>query len=868
MTKKVFISYSHKDESFKNSLVEHLSSLRRRGVIDSWNDRQIKAGDEWENEIDTHLNYADIVLLLISASFNASDYCTSNELKRALEKHESSEALVIPIILRACDWQDLPYSKLQGLPKDGTPIQSWDNEDEAWLDVVNGIKKSIENFEKKDNTKQMNVVNSSIELNPEPILSLETQNWLDDTEIKLNHRVVDTVKLGSIYIVPDLEDKQNVGSNLMNMIRADELLAKNDNVIIFGEDQMGKTSLLKYFYRNFAENSQYVLYLDVGNAKFNKDIKNTLIDEINNQYRNLSIDDFLKGDSVILLDNFHQNIINKSFKIQLLKDLMVLSLKIIITCDFEYNYVVNEFEIFDDFYNYKLLGLGNKRREELIKKWVELGRADSISEKDLYTEVDLLKGNINRILYKNIVPARPFYILVFLQMFEAHKKLNIELTSFGHCYQELIYKTFENIKINSKDYPKYLNVLTELSWFIFSLKKNKLNQYEVDFFFDKYDKEFLSVSSERNFILDNLMNSHILVNIDMDIYFKYPYIYYFFVAKKIAENCNNSEEFQIVLDELINKLHMEESANILIFVTHHTKNKLVLEKIQNCLRLQFSQAKEATLNKNELDFITDFLNEIPNIVLEQREIQKERDLNNEKLDYIEKAELSLNDDASSNDVNSFVADINRLFKSTEIAGQIVKNRHYDLTRDEMSGLSISSIDASLRFLSYFLEISESSKDNIVRLIHDNISKNPDMSSQAIKEFAEKAYLYLTYNILSATIQKISNSIGTKEADEIYEKIVKDKNTPAYLLVRLSIELQFKKNINMPLIKDMNKRFKDNVVCSRLMKEFIIHHLYMFPVEYNIKQKIADVLEIKMNKQRILDNNSRGRQLLDFDQFKL
>ena len=149
MTKKVFISYSHKDEAFKDSLIEYLSSLKRRGVIEAWNDREIKAGDEWSDEINAHLNDADIVLLLISSSFNASEYCTSTELKGALEKHENSEALVIPIILRACDWQDLPYSKLQGLPKDGRPIQSWGDEDEAWLDVIGGIKKSIENFKKK-----------------------------------------------------------------------------------------------------------------------------------------------------------------------------------------------------------------------------------------------------------------------------------------------------------------------------------------------------------------------------------------------------------------------------------------------------------------------------------------------------------------------------------------------------------------------------------------------------------------------------------------------------------------------------------------------------------------------------------------------
>lgn len=243
------------------------------------------------------------------------------------------------------------------------------DEDEAWLDVIGGIKKSIENF-KKDNAKQASVVDSSAEDNPKPVLSLEMQNWLDDTEIKLNHRVVDTIKLDSIYVVPDLEDKQNVGSNLMNMVRANDLLIESKNIIIFGEDQMGKTSL----YRNFAKNGQYVLYLDVGNAKFGKDIKNTLINEINNQYRHLSIDDFFDGDSIVLLDNFHQNIINKSFKIKLLNDLIALHLKIITTCDFEYNYVVNEFEAFDDFYNYKLLGLGNKRRKSLLKNgWSLVG---------------------------------------------------------------------------------------------------------------------------------------------------------------------------------------------------------------------------------------------------------------------------------------------------------------------------------------------------------------------------------------------------------------------------------------------------------------------------------------------------------------
>lgn len=149
MVSKVFISYAHKDESFKDNLEEHLSSLKRRGVIDAWSDREIIAGQEWENEIDENLSEANIILLLISSSFNNSDYCSSKEVSIAIQNHREGKAVVIPIILRPCDWHDMPFSDLQGLPKDGVPVSKWDDEDEAWLNVIDGLKKAIKAFNDK-----------------------------------------------------------------------------------------------------------------------------------------------------------------------------------------------------------------------------------------------------------------------------------------------------------------------------------------------------------------------------------------------------------------------------------------------------------------------------------------------------------------------------------------------------------------------------------------------------------------------------------------------------------------------------------------------------------------------------------------------
>jgi len=140
----VFISYSHRDEALKEELEVHLSLLKRQQRIQPWQDRQIEAGTEWNQQILAALDAADIILLLISPQFINSGFCFDQEMQRALQRHQHGTARVIPIILRPTDWQDSPFGKLQVLPKDGKPITRWDDRDEAFLNVVQGIRRAVD----------------------------------------------------------------------------------------------------------------------------------------------------------------------------------------------------------------------------------------------------------------------------------------------------------------------------------------------------------------------------------------------------------------------------------------------------------------------------------------------------------------------------------------------------------------------------------------------------------------------------------------------------------------------------------------------------------------------------------------------------
>jgi hypothetical protein len=138
---KVFLSYSHKDEALQKELNEHLGALKHEKIIETWSDQQIPASSNWSEDIARKLDAADLILLLVSSAFLDSAYCYAKEMRRAIERHESGDARVVPIILRPCHWEPAPFSKLQGLPKNMTPVTDVpeDKRDVVWAEVAKGV---------------------------------------------------------------------------------------------------------------------------------------------------------------------------------------------------------------------------------------------------------------------------------------------------------------------------------------------------------------------------------------------------------------------------------------------------------------------------------------------------------------------------------------------------------------------------------------------------------------------------------------------------------------------------------------------------------------------------------------------------------
>ena len=242
---EVFYSYSHKDESLRQKLETHLSLLQRKGLIKPWTDRRITAGSEWSNQIDDHVRSADIILLLISPDFLASNYCFDIEMKIALERHEKKEAVVVPIILRPVDSHTSPFGKLQCVPRDGKPVTKFTNRDEAFAAIARELRALVTNKQAGDNSKHAEAYE-------------KYRSW-----VVAQHRyirfsgmaVVDEraeVEMAKVFVLPRVRPQkysmQVVGDKRPEAVAVSEILTAAgaaNRLMILGGPGSGKTTLLE-----------------------------------------------------------------------------------------------------------------------------------------------------------------------------------------------------------------------------------------------------------------------------------------------------------------------------------------------------------------------------------------------------------------------------------------------------------------------------------------------------------------------------------------------------------------------------------------------------------------------------------------------
>jgi Flp pilus assembly protein TadD len=246
-TVKLFYSYSHKDEALRDELATHLTLLQRQNVIDTWHDRKIGGGAEWQQAIDDNLDAADIILLLVSADFLASDYCFDVEIQRAMQKHHEKSAVVIPVSLRPCDSNGAAFMKLQGLPNNFKPVIKWEHQDDAFTDIAKGIRAVA------DRIREQKTANSSHTTGTIP---------------------------ANIFTVPPFPDENFIGRET-ELAWLDELLSSHSKVALTGRGGVGKTRMALHYAHTQRQKYPFIFWIAAASKASFEDSLGQLADKLN-----------------------------------------------------------------------------------------------------------------------------------------------------------------------------------------------------------------------------------------------------------------------------------------------------------------------------------------------------------------------------------------------------------------------------------------------------------------------------------------------------------------------------------------------------------------------------------------------------------
>jgi hypothetical protein len=853
---KVFISYSHKDEEFKDELVKHLSLLKRNGAIETWHDRCIHPSEDFENAIDDNIRDSQIILLLISSDFLASDYCCQKELELAIQQHDQNKSRIVQVILRSCDWKDLETSKYQALPKDAIPVANWPRSDDAWLNVVNGIKTLIISIKNNDSILPTIYEDRAIEDDSYSSLQPSFIERLLRTEITFQHNRKDNINLSDIFIYPDLRKKSYKIEKIDDILNSEIILEQGKFIWLSGDEQVGKTALCNMLYlKSITEKNHPILVngSEVNSSDFGMILKR----EIGKQYQDeVAQKIMLNDDFTVIIDDYDKIKLNKRFQEKLLDNISSAAKNVVLISPSTYELELNETNFLKGYSKFEILLFGNEKRTELIEKWISLGQEEVIDDEALFKQTDIKKIHVDSFVRKNIVPPKPIFILSILQILETITPNDHKPTSYGHCYNHLIISLLSKTNISIKETPKYLNYITELSYFFYKNDDQYLDEAQINNFRIEYSENYLSVNHLKT--TSDLISCGILRQSEKGIVFNYKYIYYYFVSKYISDHFHNDKALREIISKMIDNLHNEVNANILIFITYHLKDPKFLEEIQLSMMEVFENEKEACLTIDELSFLNELMGVIPKLIVEQKDIREERRRNQRELDKREENENNFEEEVDED--NDIFKSINKTFKSMEVIGHIVRNQHDSLKKHLLIDLTEDACAVGLRFLKYFLGISEKYKKELTEFIKDILVKNPTLSEGKIEEEATSYYLYRTYRMIYAIIRQISLSVGSSEVIEIYDELIKKVETPAMALVSASVELLFSEELDITKLKKSYEGLEGNVVARRIFREFIVQHIYLYKVSSPKKRtSIANLFSIPIKSQLLIESKRETKK---------
>ncbi|MBK0079859.1 metallophosphoesterase [Kosakonia sp. S58] len=722
-------------------------------------------------------------------------------------------------------------------------------------------------YNKQDILKSNSISNECASVN------MDFYKGLIDIGVNYIHPDKDVLDLNDVFIYPNLKMLNEENKFDMRKSSSEYILGnEHKKILLIGDEYCGKSTLLKKLFIDAISKNNLPLFIE-GNAIRNSRIEYDKIinRHVKKQYDGLDGISYVNATAtkVLLLDGFDLVKGDKTSINAFLKTSYVIFDKVIITVNDTFDFSGSELlgdSYFDSEYiKYEILKLGHRLRYELVNKWNQLKEECQNENGSLIYKNNHAVRTITKVLGKNYVPSTPFFLLTLLQSMESGNALEVSANTYGYYYEYLITQSLGNASVKKEELDEFFNYVKELSYYFFDKNiKDESKQALWDFNHEFCDIYGVKIDFDNRFKL--LVRAKILETKDGEYYkFKYPYVYYFFIAKYLSDTIR-SESTITIIDNLVTSLGRRKSMSILMFLTHHSRDESILDKVVTQAQELFKKSKPTTL---ELDstFIGSIVEKLQfdpvtyesqNRLALRKEIESRKDdvENGDTQNYESLINQDIDDDNENDRVqpkpednaNDFLKDMNLSFKSLEILGQLSRNYYGSLKVTQKKKLLEEAIKAPLRSLDYFFSLIEENAESSLEMVEKRIfeklmDKTDEHTEKQMKEMAKRFLFEMITSLSFFFITKISSSIGSINLQQVIDDVCDQMESNSGNLIKLATMLELGNAVSVDQLRRFVQSMRTNHLTDRLMKTIILNYLYMFERTDKEAQQICSIAGI-------------------------
>lgn len=664
--------------------------------------------------------------------------------------------------------------------------------------------------------------------------------FLNDPGIQINHPLKENILLDDIFIFPDLR----LGTQ--KVISSKELLDINksgNKILISGSEDSGKTTLIKVLIKHYLKAGYYPLYIDTHSIQLmeTEEILELIDQKFEELYHQESAE-IIKAEpddkKVIFIDNFDK--ISKDYNIysNILKKVYHTFKNVILTEETPFNIInnvhlsISSEELARHIRHYEIMEFGHKLRSSLIQKWNKIGNSVQKGEET--------KNFIDAVIGHNLVPSYPIFLLMILQITHNEEADTVSGSSYGQYYEYMIIKSLSK-SVEREKLDIYLDYLSNLSYHLFRKHNQAISPEEFSTFYKEQIINLPHLLTHTD-IIEALIKADTITVEESFYRFKFKYIYYYFVARYLSKNMD-SESVKEDIKSLCRDLHNDDYANIVLFLTHHTKDQQIINEILLTTESIFSEIDPFSLEEDSLE-IDELIEELSTLGTKDKKLKEL--ITEYSSRSIEKAipQIVQGDDQFADESELITFHFAREEYSAanmalKIVGQILRSAKTQ-EEDKFSPLVRQSYLMALRSLN----AHKKTLDLIKAIILNTYEERPESEvkiEDLSKEILIKEELYLSYKkIFIYYLRQTALSIGYPFTHD-WKKDKQPGSLMACLLQAASMAGGKEPDLNITEIEGIIVKGRSNIFMTDLIRQTLSLYLYINAINSEDRENIGELI---------------------------